>query len=44
MFLRLKGIEFLNFIADVYKVSDDDRKKRVSELAGSDILAGVAEV
>lgn len=33
MFLRLKGIEFLNFIADVYKVSDDDRKKRVNELA-----------
>lgn len=33
MFLRLKGIEFLNFISDVYKVSDDDRKKRVSELA-----------
>lgn len=33
MFLRLKGIEFLNFIADVYKVSDDDRKKRVSDLA-----------
>lgn len=33
MFLRLKGIEFLNFIADVYKVSDNDRKKRVNELA-----------
>lgn len=33
MFLRLRGIEFLNFIADVYKVSNDDRKKRVSELA-----------
>lgn len=33
MFLRLKGIEFLNFISDVYKVSDDDRKKRVNELA-----------
>ncbi len=33
MFLRLKGIEFLNFISDVYRVSDDDRKKRVSELA-----------
>lgn len=33
MFLRLKGIEFLNFIADVYKVSNDDRKKRVNELA-----------
>lgn len=33
MFLRLKGIEFLNFIADVYKVSNDDRKKLVNELA-----------
>lgn len=33
MFLRLKGIEYLNFIADVYKVSNDDRKKRVNELA-----------
>lgn len=33
MFLRLKGIEFLNFIADIYKVSNDDRKKRVNELA-----------
>ena len=33
MFLRLKGIEFLNFIADDYKVSNDDRKKRVNELA-----------
>lgn len=33
MFLRLKGIEFLNFIADVYKVSNDDRKKRVNGLA-----------
>ena len=33
MFLRLNGIEFLNFIADVYKVSNDDRKKRVNELA-----------
>lgn len=33
MFLRLKGIEFLNFISDVYKVSDRDRKRRVEELA-----------
>lgn len=33
IFLRLKGIEFLNFIADVYKVSDSDRRKRVEELA-----------
>ena len=28
MFLRLKGIEFLNFIADIYKVPTDERKKR----------------
>ncbi len=28
MFLRLKGIEFLNFIADIYKVPTEERKKR----------------
>lgn len=33
VFLRLKGIEFLNFIGDVYKVPVDDRKKTVVELA-----------
>ena len=33
IFLRLKGIEFLNFIGDVYKVSVDDRKKTIEELA-----------
>lgn len=33
MFLRLKGIEYLNFISDVYKVSENERKKRISELA-----------
>lgn len=33
VFLRLKGIEFLNFIGDVYKVPVDDRKKTISELA-----------
>ncbi len=33
IFLRLKGIEFLNFIGDVYKVPVDDRKKRIEELA-----------
>ena len=33
MFLRLKGNEFLELIGDIYKVSDTDRKKRVSELA-----------
>lgn len=33
VFLRLKGIEFLNFIGDVYKVPIDDRKKTIEELA-----------
>lgn len=33
VFLRLKGIEFLNFIGDVYKVPVNDRKKTISELA-----------
>ena len=28
-FSRLKGIEYLNFIADVYKVSTEDRKERI---------------
>ncbi|MCQ2514992.1 MAG: ABC transporter ATP-binding protein [Ruminococcus sp.] len=28
MFLRLKGIEFLNFIADIYRVPTDVRKER----------------
>jgi len=29
MFLRLKGIEYLNFIADIYGVSSSDRKERI---------------
>lgn len=32
-FLKLKGIEYLNFIADVYEVSSEDRIRRVKELA-----------
>lgn len=32
MFLRLKGIEFLNFIGDIYKVPTDVRKKRFTEV------------
>lgn len=31
VFDRLKGIEYLNFIADVYNVSIDDKKKRLKE-------------
>lgn len=33
MFLRLKGIEYLNFMADVYNVSIDDRKARIADMA-----------
>ena len=33
MFLKLKGIEYLNFMADAYEVSTEDRKKRIEELA-----------
>lgn len=33
MFLRLKGIEYLNFIADIYEVSEEDRKERIERLA-----------
>lgn len=32
MFLRLKGIEYLNFLADIYEISEDLRKKRIEEL------------
>ena len=33
MFLRLKGIEYLNFMADIYEVTKEERKKRIEELA-----------
>lgn len=33
IFLKLKGIEYLNFIADVYEVETEDRIKRIKELA-----------
>jgi len=33
MFLRLKGIEYLNFMADIYDVSTEVRKERVESLA-----------
>ena len=33
MFLRLKGIEYLNFMADMYEVPTEERQKRVAELA-----------
>lgn len=33
IFLRLKGIEYLNFIADMYEVDGETRKQRIDELA-----------
>ena len=33
VFLKLKGIEYLNFVADVYDVSTEDRIKKIEELA-----------
>lgn len=32
MFLRLKGLEYLNFMADVYQVSQEDRVQRIEKL------------
>lgn len=32
MFLRLKGIEYLNFMADIYEVPVDIRRKRIEKL------------
>ena len=33
VFLKLKGIEYLNFIADIYDISTEYRIKRIKELA-----------
>lgn len=33
IFLRLTGHEYVNFIADIYGVSEQDRKKRIEEMA-----------
>ena len=33
MFLKLKGIEYLNFLGTIYNVSKDERKNRIVELA-----------
>ena len=32
MFLKLKGIEYLNFLADIYNISYEDRKFKIEEL------------
>lgn len=33
MFLKLKGIEYLNFMADIYEVPPDTRKERIKDLS-----------
>jgi ABC-2 type transport system ATP-binding protein len=33
MFLRLKGIEYLNFMADIYEVPGDVRRERIEKMA-----------
>lgn len=33
VFFKLKGIEYLNFMADIYEVSTQDRVKRIKELS-----------
>ena len=33
IFLRLTGLEYVNFIADIYGVSTNDRKKRIEHMA-----------
>ena len=32
IFLKLKGIDYLNFIADVYDISNEERVKKIEEL------------
>lgn len=33
MFLKLRGIEYLNFIADIYEISESDRTEKIKELS-----------
>ena len=33
IFLKLKGIEYLNFIADIYNISSSEREERINKLA-----------
>ena len=33
LFLKLRGMEYLNFLGDVYKVSKKDRKEKIETLA-----------
>ena len=41
MFLRYKAIEYFNFMADMYEVTENERKKKIEELSE---LFGIKEV
>lgn len=41
MFLRLKGIEYLNFMADVYGISKEERKNKITDLSKRFDMEGV---
>lgn len=43
MFLRLKGIEFMNLISDIYKVPTEERKERIKTFATRFDLANVLD-
>lgn len=43
MFLRLKGIEFMNLISDIYKVPSDVRKERIKTFASRFDLTDVLD-
>ena len=40
MFLRLKGMEYLNFMADMYQVSDTDRREKITSMAETFEMTG----
>lgn len=40
MFLRLKGIEYLNFMANIYGVSTQERQERIQDLAQKFQMSG----
>lgn len=43
MFLRLKGLEFMNLISDIYKVSTDVRRERIKTFASRFDLSEVLD-
>ena len=45
IFLKLKGIEYLNFIADIFEVSEKEREERIKEEADAfEITAALGDL